>query len=32
MKVIITGAAGLVGSALTAHCRARGDDVLAFDR
>jgi dTDP-4-dehydrorhamnose reductase len=32
MRVIITGAAGLVGSALTAHCRARGDDVLAFDR
>jgi dTDP-4-dehydrorhamnose reductase len=32
MRVIITGAAGLVGSALTEHCRARGDDVLAFDR
>lgn len=32
MKVIITGAAGLVGSALTVHCRARGDDVVAFDR
>jgi dTDP-4-dehydrorhamnose reductase len=32
MKVLITGAAGLVGSALTEHCRARGDDVLAFDR
>ncbi|HEX7316859.1 MAG TPA: dTDP-4-dehydrorhamnose reductase [Pyrinomonadaceae bacterium] len=32
MRLIITGAAGLVGSALTAHCRERGDDVLAFDR
>jgi dTDP-4-dehydrorhamnose reductase len=32
MRVIITGAAGLVGSALTEHCRARGDDELAFDR
>lgn len=32
MKVLITGAAGLVGAALTQHCRARGDDVLAFDR
>ncbi|HEX8118100.1 MAG TPA: dTDP-4-dehydrorhamnose reductase, partial [Pyrinomonadaceae bacterium] len=26
-----TGAAGLVGSALTRHCRALGDEVLAFD-
>src|SRR5829696_235013 len=32
MKVLITGAAGLVGKALTEHCRAHGDDVLAFDR
>jgi dTDP-4-dehydrorhamnose reductase len=32
MKVLITGAAGLVGSALTEHCRARGDEVLAYDR
>ncbi|HEX8292181.1 MAG TPA: dTDP-4-dehydrorhamnose reductase [Pyrinomonadaceae bacterium] len=32
MRVIITGAAGLVGAALTEHCRARGDEVLAFDR
>jgi len=32
MKVLITGAAGLVGSALTRHCRARGDEVFAFDR
>ncbi|MBV9925988.1 MAG: dTDP-4-dehydrorhamnose reductase [Acidobacteria bacterium] len=32
MRVIITGAAGLVGSALTQHCRARGDEVFAFDR
>lgn len=32
MKVLITGAAGLVGGAVTEHCRGRGDDVLAFDR
>ena len=32
MRVIITGAAGLVGAALTEHCRARGDEVFAFDR
>lgn len=32
MKVLITGAAGLVGAALKAHCLARGDEVLAFDR
>src|ERR687894_1035477 len=31
MKVLITGAAGLVGAALTRHCRERGDDVLALD-
>src|SRR5919112_916147 len=31
MKVLITGAAGLVGSALTRHCRARGDEVFALD-
>src|SRR5918996_3211930 len=32
MKVLITGAAGLVGAALKEHCRARGDEVFAFDR
>ncbi|MFL6334913.1 MAG: dTDP-4-dehydrorhamnose reductase [Pyrinomonadaceae bacterium] len=32
MRVIITGAAGMVGSALTQHCRALGDEVYAFDR
>jgi dTDP-4-dehydrorhamnose reductase len=31
MRVIITGAAGLVGAALTEHCRARGDELFAFD-
>ncbi|HEX8187888.1 MAG TPA: dTDP-4-dehydrorhamnose reductase [Pyrinomonadaceae bacterium] len=31
MKVLITGAAGMVGAALTQHCRARGDEVFAFD-
>jgi dTDP-4-dehydrorhamnose reductase len=32
MKVLINGAAGLVGAALKEHCLARGDEVLAFDR
>ena len=32
MKVLITGAAGLVGAALTRYCRASGDEALAFDR
>lgn len=32
MKVLITGAAGMVGHALAAHCRAQGDEVLAHDR
>ena len=31
MRVLITGAAGLVGAALTRHCRAQGDEVFAFD-
>lgn len=31
MKVLITGAGGLVGRALVAHCLARGDQVLAYD-
>jgi dTDP-4-dehydrorhamnose reductase len=31
MKVLITGAGGMVGRALTEHCRARGDEVAAFD-
>lgn len=30
MKVAITGAAGLVGRAVTVHCAAQGDDVTAF--
>src|SRR5919202_237789 len=32
MKLIITGAAGMVGRALVEHCAARGDEVAAFDR
>ena len=31
MKVLITGAAGLVGRALSEHCRAQGDEVFAYD-
>jgi dTDP-4-dehydrorhamnose reductase len=32
MKVLITGAGGMVGRAVAEHCRARGDRVAAFDR
>ena len=32
MRVLITGAGGMVGGALAEHCRGRGDDVLALDR
>ncbi|HEX3559080.1 MAG TPA: dTDP-4-dehydrorhamnose reductase [Pyrinomonadaceae bacterium] len=32
MKVLITGAGGMVGHALAEHCRARGDEVAAFER
>ncbi len=31
MKVLITGANGLVGRALVKECSGRGDDVLAYD-
>jgi dTDP-4-dehydrorhamnose reductase len=31
MKVLITGAAGMVGRALAEHCRGAGDEVFAFD-
>lgn len=31
MRVLITGAKGLVGSALHQYCAAAGDDVLAYD-
>jgi dTDP-4-dehydrorhamnose reductase len=31
-RVLITGAGGMVGRALADHCRARGDEVAAFDR
>lgn len=31
MKVAVTGAAGLVGRAVTIHCAEQGDDVTAFD-
>jgi dTDP-4-dehydrorhamnose reductase len=32
MKVLITGAAGMVGRALVGHCEALGDEVVALDR
>lgn len=32
MRVVITGAGGLVGKALSDHCRQLQDDVIAFDR
>lgn len=31
MKVLITGASGLVGRALFEHCSASGDEVLSYD-
>ena len=31
MKVLITGAGGLVGRALVEHCHANGDDVFGYD-
>lgn len=32
MKVLITGAGGMVGGTLVRHCQARGDEVCAHDR
>ncbi|HEX8458769.1 MAG TPA: dTDP-4-dehydrorhamnose reductase [Pyrinomonadaceae bacterium] len=32
MKILITGAGGMVGRALVAHCRERGDEVFAHER
>ena len=32
MNIVITGAGGLVGRALTEHCNAQGDEVFAHDR
>ena len=31
MRVLVTGAGGMVGRAVVEHCRALGDDVLAHD-
>jgi dTDP-4-dehydrorhamnose reductase len=31
LKVVVTGAGGLLGRAVTTYCAARGDDVHAFD-
>src|SRR5918998_3645198 len=32
MKILVTGAGGMVGRALVRHCGGRGDEVLALDR
>jgi len=32
LRILITGARGLVGRALVEHCRANGDEVLSYDR
>ena len=32
MRVLVTGAAGMVGRALSEHCRSCGDEVFAYDR
>ncbi len=31
MKILITGAGGLVGRALMEHCRTQGDEVFGYD-
>jgi len=31
LKILVTGAAGLVGRAVVEHCSASGDDVLGYD-
>ncbi len=31
MKVLVTGAGGMVGRALTGHCRTLGDEVFGYD-
>lgn len=31
MRVLVTGAGGLVGGALTQHCRATGDEIFDYD-
>lgn len=31
MRVVVTGAGGLVGRAVSAHCASRGDEVVALD-
>ncbi len=32
MRIMITGAAGQLGTDLVAHCRRHGDDVIGLDR
>jgi dTDP-4-dehydrorhamnose reductase len=31
LRILVTGAGGLVGRALTEHCRSQGDEVFAYD-
>ncbi len=32
MKILVTGAAGMLGRAVVRHCEARGDEVVGLDR
>jgi dTDP-4-dehydrorhamnose reductase len=32
MKVLVTGAGGMVGRATVAHCQSKGDEVFGYDR
>lgn len=32
MKILVTGAGGMVGRAVVRYCRAHGDEILAYDR
>ena len=32
MKILVTGAGGLVGTAVVEHCTSNGDEVFAYDR
>ena len=32
MKILVTGAGGMLGRAVVGHCRGRGDEVFAYER